>query len=306
MNPVPTILLAIVVLASVVTTPPVVKATTCEDGTTPAYLQLQTTGYAGGYGCELVFDSSAGIVFVQVTMNAMPARRVRFALPDPPAGTVVGEEWNFPYSGDRLNGLEVDLTGCTGEGLVVLGTLAVFVTPGTKIDCLPWNVAEGCEVQDCDGRWRTAMAWQSSVVDPTVTYTCPLCCWQCCQALPPHTMLPPDGATGVATDLTLSWSGPPYIPDPQLEEFFDVFVRVSTDPACGTGETTTVPPSDRTFAPAGLQLETTYYWQVSWVEYAAGCSSGYEGMSPVQSFTTAEVLAATPSTWGQVKFLYRQ
>ena len=270
----------------------------CPEGSTPAYFNLEVATFPNP--CTLYFGGPDPLVQVNVVVNAVPFQKARFSLPNPPWGIVIEESWNYPFTGDRTTGMEFDRGDCSPGGPVVLGHLLVFVTPGTMGPCTSWKVDDGCEIDDCDGLTRAAVAW--SYLASTMQIDCG-CCFQCCQGLPPYDLNPPDGATDVALDAVLSWTGTELV-NPIPPEACRV--RIGTDPNCETGQTFDVNCQLAAFAPDFLQPGTTYYWQVTWSAYTGGgCSSGANGESRTQSFTTAGPLSATPATWGRVKALYR-
>ncbi|HEU4366386.1 MAG TPA: hypothetical protein VFT13_13085 [Candidatus Krumholzibacteria bacterium] len=272
-------------------------AAACQDGSTYTHFNLETTQVLGS--CNLIFGNLAPFLGeVKVVLYTAPVGTVRFSLPDPPFGSVIGETWNFPFTGDRVNGMEMELGGCLSE-VVVLGTLTIFSSTGVG-GCLPWKVDDRCEAEACNGELRPAVAPSFNISDPGV-----FCddCFQRCQSLPPYDLNPPDGATEVLPGVAFSWSGPPGITDPALE----CYIRISTDPACGSGEIVVVPCDTRTISLEFLELGTTYHWQAGWrYLFGSGCSSGNFGESAIHSFTTSTVVAVEHSTWGRVKALYRE
>jgi hypothetical protein len=250
--------------------------------------------------CTLFFGGGNPIVRIDIIVNSVPFRKARFSLPNPPFGTVVAESWNLLFTGDRTTGIELDLGDCSTGGPVLLGYLLVFVSPGTVGPCTEWKVDDECEIDDCDGVARAAVAW-SYLASPNQT-DC-LCCFQCCQSLPPYDLNPPDGATDVSLDAVLSWTGTEFV-NPVPPEACRV--RIGTDPSCETGQTFDVNCQLAAFAPDFLEPGTTYYWQVTWsAATGSGCSSGAHGESRTQSFTTEGPLSTIPATWGRVKALYR-
>jgi hypothetical protein len=293
----PRLLAALVTLSvamSTMTAP--VTFAACEDGTTPAWFRLDSSG-TGFTWCHLPFNP--GLVTVTVQVVAVPFQKAHLVLPDPPLGTVVGETWGVSYTGDRFNGLEVDLGGCSEYGLVTIGALFVFVRPDEAAECQFWRVADGCQIQDCSGKWLPATPVEFEV---GTSGNCEICCFQCCESLPPYDLYPPDGATDVPFDVVLSWVSPNgYDPPPP---FVGCHVRISTEPTCGTGQTFTVPCETDAFAPDFLEPGTTYYWQPGWVEEPSGCSNGWSGEASIHSFTTEGPVPAKQSTWGRVKALY--
>jgi hypothetical protein len=294
------LLVAPFLLASLILLFAVPASASCEDGSIPAYFNLRTVEYQQ---CPLFLGGASPIVYVYVEVYAVPFRKVRLSLPDPPLGTVVGESWNLLFTGDRTTGIEFDLGDCTTAGTVTLGYLVLFVTPGTVSACESWKIDDGCEIEDCDGVTRTGFA-QPYQVSMTGELFCSLCCWQCCPSLPQYNLFPPDGEMDVPLDVALSWEGTPGYLEPEYFHF--CYVRISTDPACGTGQTIMTDCTVEVFSPDFLEPKTTYYWQVGWnAVTGSGCSSGALGESPIRSFTTAGPLPVSQTTWGRVKAMYR-
>jgi hypothetical protein len=268
----------------------------CGDGSPDAFLSLWVQ-YWDEY--HIVLGSSGfPITYVYVQVYSVPFQKVRFSIPDPPFGIVVGESWYYAFTGTRAGGMEMDFESCQ-TGFSTLGYLAIFVPPGTTGSCLPWKIDDGCEIEDCSGVVRAAQPRQQVSSDYT-SYGCPEFCWQCCDgALPPHTLLPPDGATGVALDATLSWTLP--YPD---DTSCSASIRISTDAACGSGDVFQIACLEQAFAPGILEPSTTYYWQVTYTTVYSSCYIGTFS-SELQSFTTADPLSTTQTTWGRVKAMYR-
>ena len=271
----------------------------CEDGSTPAYFNLQVNSPYGG-SCTLYFGGSVPLITVSVQLYSVPFQKARFSLPDPPWGTVLGESWNATVVGDRHTGMEIDFGDCSGP--VTLGTLTLYVDPAIVGPCMPWQVDDGCEMEDCDGVTRAATATPYQVT--TTVFDCG-CCFQCCQSLPPYDLFPADGATDVPTNVELSWTGTPDDLDQGLDHY--CYVLIGTDPACNTGQLIKTDCVLDTFSPDFLEPETTYYWAAGWnAVTGSGCSSGAFGISPIHSFTTGGPLPVAQATWGQVKAMYRE
>ena len=146
-----------------------------------------------------------------------------------------------------------------------------------------WQVDNYPEVVDCDGVTRPALARPHEFA---IAAGC--CGYIDCPSLPPFGLFPIDGAENVPTNVEMSWQ----------YAYSLASVRVSTDPACYTGQEFYL--SGNTYSPNFLQPETTYYWQVSWSD---GLECG--GVSPTFSFTTEGGVPATSETWGRIKTLYR-
>ena len=256
----------------------------CENGEF-AYIYLTVTTFPSPYwNCSL--DLSVPVRTIYVQALAQPCQRVRLSLPNPPIGQIINEQWNFPFTGDRINGMELDLGNCSTGGDITLGTILIFAAPS---GCPVWQVNAGAEVQDCDANWHQARELPSNM--GCVGQVC-MDYFQYCPGLPPFSLNPPDGATDVPTNVELTWV--------EHGGYSYCGVRISTDPACGSGSYYPVDCGAQSYSPSFLQPETTYYWQVSTTFDA--CAGG--GLSPVHSFTTEGPVSATPTTWGRVKVLY--
>ncbi|HEU4930073.1 MAG TPA: hypothetical protein VFU38_09610, partial [Candidatus Krumholzibacteria bacterium] len=231
-----------------------------------------------------------GVVTVLVMANTNPAGTVFITVPDPPSAVLINEYWWFPYTGDRINGMTMDL-GCTG-GDLALGTLTYFfvANPGADIS---WTVGANSVVTDCDGNPQLSQVLPSQING--------FACFQNCMGLAPYDLYPPDGAGAVALNVELTWEGGWGF------QLYNCAVRIGTSPDCSDAQVITVPcDGANSIAPSFLQPLTTYYWQASWDYTADGCSSGDFGVSPVHSFTTEGPVSVQPSTWGRVKAMYRE
>ena len=275
-------------------------------GSSAAFFQLRAGSETFDDVCSLEFYP--GVVTIRVDVYAVPFQRARFTLPDPPIGTVAGETWGVSYTGDRVNGLEVDMGGCTDAGWVTIGYMYILVQPEETILCTPWNPGSECEVQDCDGVWLPAVAPDFyTVEDISHTNQC-LECFQQCFAegpLPAYDLYPPDGATAVPVDVVLTWVGQvDSDPLPYPQDFTGCRVTVGTEPDL-SGVTQGGEGYCNSFAPV-LQPNTTYYWSAGWYDNTTWCGNiPWAGYSRVYSFTTEGPSPVTPTTWGRVKALYR-
>jgi hypothetical protein len=233
---------------------------------------------------------------VSVWVNAIPFQKARFTVPDPPFGSVVGESWLFPHTGDRASGLELDMGSCTEPGPTKLGEIYVSVGPGDPNYCAPW-IEGDCEIQNCAGVWLPAQ-YIPQRAGGADAFDCICYGWQFCYSLPPYDLLPEDGASNVGTDVVLTWVAPEGWDGPNA----GCAVYISTDPTCANVPYFVVPCDTDAFAPDFLEPGTTYYWRSSWtMEAQWGCG----GMAAYQSFTTEPVTPVRTSTWGQVKAMYR-
>ncbi len=272
---------------------------TCESGSPGAFFMLRTDDYVW---CNLVLPPGE-VTTVTVKVYSVPVQKIRFSLPDPPIGTVVDEWWGVSHTGDRATGIEVDLGECSTVGEVTIGQIVVSVAPDEVGPCTSWSFNEEVsEVQDCEGLWRPAENSEQFEVSTSLAGTCGLCGLSCCpNGLPPYDLYPPDGATDVPLDATLSWTLNNYYDDPPTS---GCYIKISTE-RCGTDDMITVPCEAKFFAPDFLQAGTTYYWQPGAYMFPSGCNNGFAALAPIHSFTTEGPTAAESRTWGWVKALYR-
>jgi len=255
--------------------PPASRAQPCYNGS--PYTWFGLTANLGAGMCYL----PTGFSIVYVVAYTNPASKVRIKIPDRSGLTAFDPTWNYPVTGDRINGLEFDL-GCA-QGVIVLGTMPVIVsTPGR------WTVAQDCEVKDCDGTVQLSAPMFSSAFAGT--------CGLDCIGVAPYGLNPPDGATGVSPVATLSWAGPPS----QANDF--CYIRIGTAPDCSNMQLIAADCAAHSAA-LNLQPATTYYWYADYTIDVPQCGRG--GNSAVHSFTTAGPLPVATSTWGKVKAMYR-
>jgi len=272
----------------------------CPEGTRAAYIELHGDLVGSYYPCQLPL--LPGVVTLTLEAYAIPFQKIRFSLPDPPPGIfVVGESWNGTTTGDRVNGIEIDMGGCVGPGHVGIGSLTIYMDPNATIACTYWNTLQP-EVMDCLGVWHPAEA----VPHEVGSGDCYDCCWQCCySSLPPYDLYPPDGATNVPLNVVLSWNGTENIEFPPDDYYSSgCYVLMGTSPACDNEQEYTVVCASQSFAPDFLQPYTTYYWRPMYRLRPEG-SCAPLGIAPLHSFTTGDVIAAEPHSWGYVKSLYR-
>lgn len=261
---------------------PVAAHAVCQEGSAHAYFILKTPQSSGG--CTVVVPPA--VTAVEVWADAtVPLTKARFSLPDPPVGFILSEVYEFPYTGDRTTGVELDLGGCVTDSAVKLATFMVFLTDLTG-QCVPWNIDDSPEIVDCDGIARPATTpydYEFSAAADGCCAVTPAC------GLPPSNVFPLDGATNVPLDVELSW---------EVEFGLDDFMQlaIGTDPTCG--DLAVYFFSGNSFAPDFLLPETTYYWWVSWSYFECN------GRSPTMTFTTGGTLPAETTTWGGIKSLY--
>jgi hypothetical protein len=98
----------------------------------------------------------------------------------------------------------------------------------------------------------------------------------------PTLVAPADGATGVATNVTLSWNA--------VTGATSYDVQVSTSSNFSTTVVNQLALTTTSLATTSLQVNTTYYWRVR-----ATNSAGSSNYSPARSFTTAAPLSVERS-----------
>jgi hypothetical protein len=247
--------------------------------------------------CQIQVNGVFG--FVNVILVTDPVSKVRFTLPDPPAGvTVLSETWYFPYTGDRHSGMEMDL-GCSASGNVAIGQFAVLLPNPSQVQCGEWRIGDGCEVEDCNGNPQP-----SYPIHTRFGFSCGGSdCFQDCGGRAPYNLYPPHGATGVPVNATLSWQNAyPYY----YGQTGQCSVRIGTTPDCSDAQVVNFScTADPGVVLDFLQPSTTYYWQASYYYPADSCVNT-DGASTIYSFTTAGPVATQASTWGRVKAMYRE
>lgn len=261
---------------------PVAAQAACQEGSAYAYFILKTSG--SNEACTVVVPT-VGLVTIEVWLSqTVPLTKARFSLPDPPFGDVLSEVYEYPHTGDRATGVELDLGGCvTGFGTVKLATFSVFVLTDLTGQCVQWKIDDSPEVVDCDGITRRASGRYHEFS------TASGCCYEVACGLPPFNVFPPDSATDVPLDVELSW---------QVEQDLNDHMQlaIGTDPECG--DLAFYFFSGNSFAPDFLLPGTTYYWWVGWSYFECN------GTSPTMTFTTGGGVSAETTTWGRIKSLY--
>ena len=268
----------------------------CGNGTVAAWFfvgnKISDPGIPYADYCNVSVDS--WIDTLVVAAYTVPFHKARCTVPDPPFGTIIGENWFFAHTGDRASGLEFDVGGCSPAGRVIFGELYVFtnfseVNPGA---CESWTPGT-CSIQSCSDDW-----WPAQFIPQRLggmnNFDCICYGWQFCYTLPPYDLYPPDGATDVPLNAVLTWDG---------GEGWECYVSIGTDPTCASMQSYNVPCAPESFTPDFLQPFTTYYWGASWTgDWQWNCG----GATAVHSFTTGETISAVErTTWGRVKALYR-
>ena len=268
-------------------------------GPVTAYGQPGTLAYIGIYSdeagstCQITPSGNNYSIAYVVLTNSIPLKQIRFRAPVPEclggSATVAFESSQFAVTGDSQTGIIVDLGGCTTAPVTLL---TIYYVESVPADCCSWQVRpfEGLTVDfvDCDDVVRPGA---SAVNGPSFT-------GECCvefDVLAPYEPYPPDGATGVSTEVDLHW----LLPDLRCGEW----IYFDDVPAPWQ-----IVPTDNfdyftTYEPGTLEPNTTYYWKVYMAcsEYAEYAPS----TSPLWSFTTGGgPVAVEATTWGRVKALY--
>jgi hypothetical protein len=256
------------------------------------YVILETPGDPGNCGISYAPFSQVSVAVVHYTDATGGATQVAFSAPVP--ACLPGTVWLFDTfvgaQGDSQTGIVVPYGGCL-EGPILVGTIKMFVSSAPTECCamqvLPHpNAASGMvEALDCSGQVRTESGLAGVFSPPGEV---------CAGVGPSHSPDPPDGATQVPLDATLSWEmGLTLNPCGGLTEVTPI-VMMGTDPGALYEVARDVSPP---FDPGALQGGVTYYWRID--HEFLGRHAG-----PVWEFTTALVVPAESSTWGRVKALY--
>lgn len=259
-------------------------------------LSSEAVGYLGVYqdetagSCEFT-PAGASYAYVVLT-HSIPARELTFTAPKPPfIGMILFESSSFSTTGDTQTGITIDLGTCLAPPVTVMTIYHLGV--GSTGDCPTWPVGEEVydpytyEFVDCDGVTRQG----KSAVRPWMQG----CCYPD-NILTPYGPYPPDGATGVPTNVTMSWLLP--------ELIGTEWIYISDEP---------YPPGIwcsirddyfTAYEPDFLLPNTTYYWMVG-LNTSGDC---YEGVrSDFWSFTTGDGPVATEvTTWGRIKAMYER
>ncbi len=240
---------------------------------------------SGTSACNFSRAVGVGSATVRV-VNSFPFQTVRFKVPAPCGIVIVNHTSAFAVSGDPRTGIEIDLGACTSAPVDVLSV--VFFVPqavsGCTWDVLPADGDANILLADCDGwemKGASARGWLCGDIDAFIA---------------PYRPVPPDGSTGVPTNVLLAFTGvaneisltdhpPVYFGE---GVFCSVFGTLCSNP----------------FDPGILQPNTTYYWRTG--HFCTYCPHGEGAISDLWTFTTGDApLSAERSTWGRIKALYR-
>lgn len=257
-----------------------------------------------GSGCTI--DDRYGLLEVHVYHRTQGARSISFAAPQPACMVGVsylGETSPFEVTGASQSGVTIDYGSCliTGYNYEKVLTITYFASGQTpaccRYDLLPHGVIpfEGCLAYvDCEGvRKPTGPDGRFPVhVNPDESCMCVLT--DDGGSPIPVNVFPPDGASEVSTNVTITWDvfeGPRYC---QLLYNVWTWMFFGTDPE---------PPRvarfhGGAFAPGQLEPDVTYYWRVKlWL------GATYT-LSPVMEFTTTDEVPVARQSWGAIKALY--
>ena len=277
---------AVAVLLITTNAPRVVAA--CDTGSTAGWLRF-TNGPSLDYNpCYMVH---AGANTITIGISAVPFTKAKLSIPNPPGGTIVGENWFFPHTGDHASGVEIALPSCSSDAIVNLGEVYVDF-PSDPAPCssgLFWNFGAS-QILVCSGLWLPVGSTGQNFGSGGQ------CCgyWQACFDLPPFNLYPPDGATNILLNTDLWWIDNGGI---------NCAVDMGTQPDCSQMQTYMMDCNQDKWDVQFLQPATTYYWRVRrWNPYDPWCGGTY---SAVHHFTTVATVAVEPVTWGHVKSMYR-
>jgi len=267
--------------------------------TTSISTHAQTLGYLGVYPdesatvCEHVGGTSPISVAHVVLTNSIPVRELTFTAPVPGClggpGAFVFELSPFATTGNSQTGITIDLGDCITDTPVTV--LTIYYIGGPVASCCYWTVGTDLgpgaftyEFVGCDGNTREG----GSTVNTRI--------YQCCESfdvLDAYQPYPPDGATGMPTNVEMSW----LLPDQRCEEW----IYITTQPYPPTGPRPGTYDYFTTYTPSPeLQPNTTYYWAIG-----LQCSYDIGAVSPLWTFTTGDGPVATEvTTWGRIKALY--
>jgi hypothetical protein len=120
---------------------------------------------------------------------------------------------------------------------------------------------------------------------------------------PPQNVTPPDGATEVSINptMTCTWTAPQHCPEGIGLVIYSV--HLGTDP----DNLEFVAGQDYNEVHVGPLLpSTTYYWRMRVWDDFWNCPGNEASWSPLMSFTTAAPVETEARTWGSVKADYRK
>lgn len=256
------------------------------------YVILETPGDPGNCGISYAPLAPVTVAVVHYTDATGGATQIAFSAPVP--SCLPGAVWlhdTFPGAlGNSQTGIVVPYGSCL-EGPIVIGTITLLVSSPPEACCgmqvLPHpDAASGMvEALDCSGQVRVEPGFAGVFSPPGEV---------CAGVQPSQNPDPPDGATQVPLDATLSWEmGLTINPCGGLTEVTPI-VMMGTAPGALTEVARDVSPP---FDPGVLQPGVTYYWRID--HEFLGRHGG-----PVWQFTTALVVPTQATTWGRLKALY--
>lgn len=247
---------------------------------------IRLAGDASGDGsCEISDPGPGGFVKVYVVVKGSPGiAAVSFSAPIPASSGLqyVVENVNpaFVAVGNSQTHIDIALGTCV-TGTVSLMEMTFFRAAAGDA-CTPYQIQPGSTQQDCAfDEWPL---WAADGVALNSNGSC--------NPVPIRSPSPADGAVDVPLTTNLDWEDAYYLCNAPLAASGTGLVHFGTTPDPPFDESATT-----THRVGPLNPATKYYWKV-YNDYPSA-------FSPVWSFTTTNTTAATPSTWGSIKALYR-
>lgn len=225
-----------------------------------------------GNSCYVADPGPNQVVTVYVVARNMTGvTGFRFAAPTPSNSglTYVTDQSTFFTIGNSQSDVAVSFGACETGTFVVMQIL--FYRPESAGTCAFYTTSPGAIYSDC-----TFAEHPLPVIGVMLNSD-----GTCIQA---RNIAPADGATNVPLATTLTWTPgyTCYLYGSQL------YFGMNPNPP----EVASYPVSPFSVGP--LHPGTKYYWRVA-----------DPGAGPVWSFTTTNIVATQPSTWGAIKALYR-
>ena len=244
-------------------------------------------GPAGLADCTF---STPGSYQVFATLHlSSPARALKVSMGSPSCGGN-GIIWSYPASGDPASELTLDFGGC------ISGSVPLFTAQFDVFGCCPALLRGPITGPQPDQESPPVLIG----CDNEPRYLIPPC-----SASSPALLTPPNGATVTRTPF-LSWD---YDYGSYCQEGIGLAVftiQYGTDPA-NLNQILETLDSDSPSATLPVLLPNTqYFWRIRvWDEFAIYTGTKFN-FSETRSFTTNDVVATRPATWGHVKTMYRK
>jgi hypothetical protein len=212
----------------------------------------------------------------------------------------LGDEWSFPtVIGTSVSGVAIGFGGCLSTP-VYLGVARFYAAEITCTDLSivgdPTTLSGQIEVVDCNG-----------VVTYPASYAISANYAQC-GVHQPGSLQPPDGATGVPLNPTLTWTWEPSTACPGGIGMVvcQVYLGTKSDALIPVGSTFPSGPEESYEMTVGpLPPATLHYWRVKVRDEYWDCPGSHEAWSETQSFLTVGAVPVEHTTWGRIKGLYR-